>query len=309
MWATAEGHLAVAHALIARGADVNARSMAGDTPLMLAARGGNMPLVVALIDAGASINDTAADGSTVLALAVANAHYELAALLLDRGANPNASTPGWTPLHQALMVRNPVRGEVHAPLPTGNIDSLDFIKLLLARGADPNARMTRRVRGGGGHFDELGATPLLLAAECADVPVMRVLLAAGADPLAKTANHATALMAAAGTGYAQGKSPGSESQALEAVMLLYELGNDVNAVDDEGFTAMHGAAMRAANSIVQFLFERGGRLDARTREKHQLPLTLAEEGDDSGVTAQPHTAALLRALMSQSADEPPHSQK
>jgi ankyrin repeat protein len=305
MWAAAQGHLAVVQALIARGAEINAKSNTGYTPLMFAVRLGNIPVAEALVAAGAGVNDAEAGGVGVLAMAITNAHYELAALLLEKGANPNASTPGWTPLHLALMIRNPMRQPVPDPVPTGTLDSLGFIKALLAKGADPNARMTRRLRGDGrndGHFDQIGATPLLLAAECADVPAMRLLLASGADPLAKTANNATALMAAAGTGYSQGKSPGTESQALEAVTLLVGLGNDVNAVDDEGFTAMHGAAIRAANSIVTFLFEKGARLDVRTREKQQLPLTLAEEGDgaNSGIRAQPHTAALLRELMSKS---------
>jgi ankyrin repeat protein len=283
------------------GAQVNARSKAGYTPLMFAARAGHIDLVQALLAAGANVNDVETNGFSVLDLAIANAHYELAALLLTKGADPNGDTAGWAPLHLAIMVRNPEQLPVPDPIPTGKLTSLDLIKALLARGGDPNGRMKRRMRGGGkngGHLNQVGATPFLLAAECADLVTMRLLLESGADPMLKTKDNATALMAAAGTGHSQGKSPGSESDALEAVKMTLALGNDINAVDDSGFTAMHGAAIRGANSIIQFLVDRGARMNVKNKSG-QLPLTIAEEGDgaNSDIRAQPQAAALLRTLM------------
>ena len=142
----------------------------------------------------------------------------------------------------------------------------------------------------------IGATPFFLAAKTADAPMMRLLAAAGADPLARTGENATPLMAAAGVGYRQGESPGTEAEALEAVKLAVELGDDVNAANGIGFTALHGAAVRGANSIIQFLVDKGARLNARDRRGRTV-YTIAEEGaGDSNQRRQLHTAAYLREL-------------
>jgi len=84
----------------------------------------------------------------------------------------------------------------------------------------------------------------------------------GADPNLKTAEGATPMMAAAGVGIWQvGESAGSNEEALDAVKLCFELGNDVNAVDANGETALHGAAHRGSNEMVKFLVEKGAKLD------------------------------------------------
>src|SRR5262249_45909929 len=142
--------------------------------------------------------------------------------------------------------------------------------------------LKKRFRGGGRNsapMNEVGGTPFVLAAELADVEMMRILLASGADPALMTNAKESALMAAAGIGHAQGKSPGTEEVALEAVKIAFEAGNDVNQLNTGGYTAMHGAAIRGANSIVQFLYDKGARLDVQSYEKKQLPVTIAENGD------------------------------
>src|SRR5204863_6698804 len=123
-------------------------------------------------------------------------------------------------------------------------------------------------------------------AKSADLELMRALLAAGADPTITTDDHTTALMAAAGVGiWAVGESPGTNDEALEAVKLLVDRGAEVNAVNDYGYTALHGAAHRGANGIVQFLVSRGARLDVRLTkaggggvgwQEGWTPLTIAE---------------------------------
>jgi ankyrin repeat protein len=185
-------------------------------------------------------------------------HYELAAYLLERGADPNAANEGWTVLHQITWVRKPSQVANAGPPGSGTMDSLELVRRLAARGADLNARMTRRGPTGTTDLNMIGATPLLMAARTADAPLMRLLATLGADPSLVNEGNTTVLMAAAGVGtHAPSEDPGLENEALEAVKLALELGSDVNAVNKDGDTAMHGAAYKQFPSVVRYLNERG----------------------------------------------------
>lgn len=307
MWASAEGHREVVQLLLARGADANASSASGYTALMFATRANHPEVVKILLAAGANLNATTtedAGGASPLIFAIYNAEWDLAADLLERGADPNVSTPGYTPLHLALQVRNPDvdrnPDEVQTARAATNrrLDSIDVIKLLLKKGANPSARMTKGfVRlGSPPDMPILGATPFFLAAKGADPIVMRLLLEAGADALTPTLAGSTPLMAAAGVGYQQGRSTGTEAEALEAVKLAVERGADVNAANNNGFTALHGAVIRGANSVVEYLVTSGANPQAADK-RNRTPLKIAEEGaGDSQQRRQLHTAAFLREL-------------
>jgi len=187
-------------------------------------------------------------------------------------------------------------------VPTGSIDSLDLVRKLVAKGANVNARMTREPRDGNRNMlNRIGATPFVMAAKSADVPLMRALLDAGADPAIKTNDGTSALMAAAGVGvYGPGESPGTHEEALEAVKLAYEAGGgDVNDANRDGETALLGAVYRGgAVPVIQFLAEKGAALDVANK-KQWTPL-LAAEGvvyASSGIRRYPEAAALIRRLM------------
>ena len=203
-------------------------------------------------------------GTSALVVAITNAHFELASLLLDMGADPSAAAQGWTALHQLAWTRRPpIQHGLPPAVPTGSMASLALAEKLLQFGADPNARMTREPADGARNIlSRIGSTPFLQAAKLGDLPYMHLLVDYGADPSMTTEEGATALMAAAGVGIWQvGESAGSNEEAFEAVKLCYELGNDVNAVDGNGDTALHGAAHRGSNQIVNFLVEKGAKLD------------------------------------------------
>jgi ankyrin repeat protein len=261
MWAAAEGHAGTVRLLASRGADVKMRSKGGLTALLFAVRGGHLDAVRALLAAGASVGDVAADGTSALALAIVNAHYDVAAELLQQGADPNAPDPRGSALHALAWMRNPGYATAPPRIPRGQVGSLELARLLLARRANPNARITwKEIRFdrdlgvvksppnipiGRDYLSYVGATPFYIAAKGADLELMRLLAEHGADPTLPTVQQVTPLMAAAGLGFWDGESPGPESgvpesQALEAVRLTLALGNDVDAVTDYGPTPVEG---------------------------------------------------------------------
>ena len=304
MWAATENNAAAIRLLVEAGADVKTKSTGGSfTAFLFAVRGGHIDAARALLDSGANVNERLSDGMSALVLALYNAHFELAAFLLDRGADPNAAEQGWTALHQVAWSRRPNRGfNMPGAVPTGRIDSLELVRKLAAKGANVNARMTKEPRDGNRNMlNRIGATPFVMAAKSADVPLMRVLLESGADPKIKTNDGTSALMAAAGVGvYGPGESPGTHEEALEAVKLAYEAGGgDVNDVNRDGETALLGAVYRGgAVPVIQFLSDKGAKLDVANK-KQWTPL-LAAEGvvyASSGIRRYPEAAALIRKLM------------
>jgi ankyrin repeat protein len=231
-----------------------------------------------------------------------NAHYDLGVFLIERGANANADGPGWTPLHQIAWTRRPNTGYANpSPVQIGPMGSLEFAGVLIDRGANPNARLTKEPRDGNRNkMNRIGATPFLLAAKATDIEFMRLLAARGADPLTPNGEGTTPLMAAAGVGiFAAGESPGNEAEALAAVKTAFELGGDrvnVNARDANGNTALHGAALRSADSLVQLLVARGATMDVRNIAGW-TPLTIANGVFWPNVFNRSlKTAALLREL-------------
>lgn len=322
MWAAARNNAGAAHALAELGADVRAKTgtaaraplgnrlfyappPTGFTALLFAARGGHVEAVRVLLAAGADVDDTLSDGQSALVVAVANANWELAGYLLDRGADPNLAGAGWNALHQLVRTRRMNTGfGFPGPIPSGSVDSIDVLKKMIAAGGDVNARMTVNGMKDGqrNRLNRLGATPFFLAAKVTDTEALRVLVDAGADATIPNADGTTPLMVAAGVaiwnpGEDGGSLPGQEDEVLEAVKMCVELGNEVNAANYRGMTALHGAAFRGANGVVEYLVAQGADLDARTALGYS-PLAVADGFSYSDFyKAQKHTAALLRELM------------
>jgi len=213
-------------------------------------------------------------------LAVAADENEHAKYLLEKGANPNLG-PGYTVLHLIASEEGEVEGaegEEGGGGGGGSLwgqDKLDFIKLLIAHGADVNAKATRAPKGPGTN----GVTPFWLAAWAADPAAMRLLVDNGADPKMANPQGTTPLMAAAGVIRQAGGPNVSQERALEAVKLCVELGNDVNAVSSAfGDTALHGAAYRGIHGgekIAEFLIEKGARVNVKNK-RDWTPYMLAE---------------------------------
>ena len=328
MWAAAEGHVGIIPTLISHDADIHARSMGGYSALLFAAREGHIDVVETLLDAGVALDEAlplgrarqdaagtsaeaAPTGISAFLIAAANAHYELAALFLDRGIDPNSAPRGWTALHQLTWVRKAgIAGSNNpAPAGSGNMTSLEFARKLVAHGADVNALVTQRPPAGITRLNSIGGTAFLLAARTADAEFMRLLVELDADPLLPNDDNSTPLMVAAGLGTASpGEDPGTEPEVVEAVKLALELGGDLNAVDDNGETVMHGAAYKHFPAVIEYLDEAGADIGVWNQENARgwTPLDIVEGGIHVGmnILKSAPTAAAIREAMGRAGVEP-----
>ena len=348
MWAAAQRHPAIVRELVNRGANVNARSnlekwarqttaeprekwlpLGAMTPLLYASREGCVECADILGEAGADLNAADPDGITPAISAIINGHYDVAVLLVEKGADVNlADNTGRTALYTAVDFNSiPASNRPPPNVVPNRATSLDVIKRLLDRGANPNPRLKKqqpyRTKVDRGNDTMLGAgtTPFIRAAKAADVAAMRLLIAAGADPKLATGNDTAVdvsaatparrggggingLMAAAGVGSKEEDSTGrfkTETEIVDAIRICLEAGTDINAVESNGRTALHGAAQKGYDQVVRFLAERGARLDIKDRRGFtplDAAMGLLGNGGFDGSRTDVHesTAALLRQL-------------
>ena len=305
MWAAAHLQPDVTRVLLDHGAAIDARTITrrqfrgtglrsttspagathfeagGFTPLLFAARHGDVDSARRLLNAGADVDETGADGNSALVLASMSGHPRLAEFLLARGANPNAGGAGYTALHAAVLRAD-----------------RSLARMLLARGADPNARLTRSTPVPRWTYEfvftlrEKGATPFLLAAKYLEPELARLIAAAGADPLARTDDGTTALMAAVGHGLSRSTTRRSRLIAPELVIAQWSdeelvletvkaavdagAGETLRETIRAGETALHAAARYGFTSVVDYLVGLGADLDWET-EDGTTPRDLLEQ--------------------------------
>jgi ankyrin repeat protein len=344
MWAAAQRHPEVTELLIEAGAEINARSRTyaqtvvgeqtqrfgreelnytvlrgGSTPLLFTARSGDTASARLLIAAGANVNDALPDGTSALVLAAHSGHGETAAMLLEKGANPNSAGNGYTALHAAVLRSD-----------------LGLVESLLAHKANPDVRTTKGtpLRRDTTDFNLpatlIGSTPYLLGARFLEPAIMKALARGGADVTLTMNDGTTALMLATGASSGNnatrrgiavidGGVVEPESAVLESVAAALELGADVNASNQAGDTALHTAATRGLNTVVQLLADKGAQLNAKnkrgltplaalmpaniTSRRRGAAITAAAIADDDTPNepaarepAHPDTIALLKKL-------------
>jgi len=319
MFAAAENHADVAKLLVAAGAKVDVRSTLFDfnfrkvatggtqalysrgglTALLLAARQGSIETTQVLLDGGADINKPEGDyGLTPLLEAIFNDHYDLAAFLVEHKASLKEGA-----LYLTVEMRDiDYQGNRPRKAVTGKLDELGFVNYLLSHGADPNGPMTVRIPPRAAQSAAViphGYTPFLRAARSGDVETMKLLVAHGADPNKAADDHNTPIIVAgAGMGarFAGGEDK-PESDFLDCMKLLVENGANVNAVNDRGDTALHGAAGRGADTLIQFLADHGAKMDIKNKQgRTAYEVALGIGGLQQNGIARPTTAALIQKL-------------
>jgi ankyrin repeat protein len=308
----------------------------GLTALQFAAREGHLESATALIDAGADLNQVnPGDKSTPLITAIINGHFDLAKYMIEKGGSPHLiAANGVTPLFAVVNTYWAPKSLYPNPKSYQQAETsyLELMKLLLDKGADPNARVQRKVwyqtyNSDYAGVDEAGATPFWRAAYASDVDAMKLLVSYGADPNIPTMKPVgrpqagdqvrqvtdvsplppvptggpgvPPLLAASGVGYGEGFAANSHRYAptgfLPAIKyLVEELHADVNAIDHEGNTALHCAASRGDTEGILYLVSKGADVTKVNREGK----TTADmaNGPVQRVQPFPETLAVLEKL-------------
>jgi uncharacterized protein len=324
IWAAAAGYPDVVSALVKHGAKLDQRLSSGFTPLLFAAREGKMSTVQRLLERGANVHDAieteedtngrdAPKGTSAVLLALENGYYELAQFLIQSGVDPDDMRSGFTALHTLTWVRRPPRGDDEAGQPPpdthGRLSSLDLIRALVKAGANVNKVLGDDAKGREtGALSFRGATPFLLAARNADLPMMKLLVELGADPHLANEEGSTPLMAAAGLGCrAPDEEAGTEDECVAVCEYLLSLGAKVDAVDKDGNTAMHGAALKSLPKVVQLLTRHGARAKVwhQKNDRGWTPLLIAQGFRPGNFKPSVPTVEAISAALSAEGITPP----
>jgi len=283
--------------------DRGTRDLGGFTALTYAARDNNIDAARALLEGGADINQaTLSEKTTPLVMAITNGHFDLASFLVDWGADPNPSNVlGIAPLFAAIDVQWAPKGWFPSPvIGTDKVTYLELMEQLLKHGADPNGRTAKKIwfRSFGDHtwIDTAGATAFFRAAQSSDIHAMRLLVKYGADPNIPTLKGATPLMVAAGIGwgYHYNMNLTDDNAWMDSVKYCVQLGANVNAIDDRGYTALHGAAYIGNHEMIQYLMDHGADVKAVAKDKNTVA-DMANGPTRFGIP-HPETVALLESL-------------
>jgi ankyrin repeat protein len=292
MLAAVENHASIVQALISAGAQVNVRTVeytfqnltggaggiihdrpqGGLTALILASRQGSIDATEQLIAGGADLNASEPQyGFTALQTAIFNGHYALAQKLLEKGANPNDGS-----LYIVMEMRNlaTYSNRPNPPDSERGVSHMDVARLLLDKGADPNAVYAKTIppRQAQGNINvAAGATPLYRAVRAIDLAAVQLLVDRGANPSVALKDGSTPMMAAAGLGAPRGgdeevTEAGDRNDPVDVMKALIAKGADVNTANDLGMTPLHYAAQRGSDRIIEFLAGQGAKFEVKNKQ-------------------------------------------
>lgn len=266
MWAAAKGRIENVKLLLERGANVNAETNDGFTPLFFALKSGNPLLPQMILDAGGNPDHVGPLGTTATQLAIFQGDYGFAKQMIERGVDVTAEDANGNTLLLAALT----------------VDQPELVKLLLAKGSDPNRWSgTSKVKWGyepnfrNDEYDKPTKPPLIVAAEKGAADSIDLLVAAGADPTVQMPDGTTIIHAAV------------SSDRVAAVEAALRALPEVNVQDEEGDTPLHAIlSLRRypgseAEQIIKVLAAHGARTDIANKEgKVAADLTIDGRGID-----------------------------
>jgi ankyrin repeat protein len=251
--------------------------MGGMTALLYASRDGHIDAARALLEGGADINEVSVSEKTSpLVMAVMNGHYDLGKMLVSYGADPDlANNQGLTALYATIDVQWAPKGWFPSPITSEEKTTyMILMKALLDDGANPNARLGKKLwfRSFGDHswVEPSGATAFWRAAQSSDIDAMRMLISYNADPDIPTFGGTTPLMVASGIGWGYHYSMNLPDSWMAAVKYCVQLGANVNAADNKGYTALHGAAYIGSEEMIKYLMDHGADIKAVAKDKNTV---------------------------------------
>jgi ankyrin repeat protein len=280
----------VAAALIAAGADVNARTppndlpdrkpavryfveipSAGLTPVMFAARHGSLSALSELIKAKADLDVKTPEGFPAVVVALDNLHFDAAKMLVEAGASADGGG-----LFAVVEARNRVNYVGEFQVPTGAESSLDVLKLMLAHGANLQDRLPEQLLDRDVRFTppppKITDLALIRAARSSDIDAMRVLIDAGADPSLRDEKRGgvtpllAVMMGPELPSLIEADRSPTEQKAIAAIDFLLDHGVEPSIANDMGTTALHMAAMRNYPGVIKHMAERGVNLNVKDLE-------------------------------------------
>ena len=324
MWAAAEGHAEVISTLLDAKADPNRKARittikerkhadhptGGLTALMYGARNGHEAAVRALVAGGADPKLTNGDGVTAMVIAVVNDRFDLAGVLLDLGSDPSDGSLYFAvDMHDATTDMRARDGSRLRADHANELSSLELVKRLLEKGADPNKAFQGQLHSNTLCCGEdINASPFFRAAVAADVEALKLMLAHGAEvewtptpvkregrgaagggrgggnvgrtPIMMAMNGGRGAAFAAGPGFDRlGPPPFREEsnrQPLDAITTLLAAGANPNVKAPDGSTPLHQAVAARQIGIIRALVAAGAKLDAVNRD-NMIPLQVAEK--------------------------------
>jgi len=254
-----EDYLDVVKALIKRGADVNAKTQSGYSPLYYA-DSSNIEIARTLIENGANVNETTArNGETPLMhLASVSPNPDIVNLLIENKADINAVAKNGSPV---LAFVSDYRSSSPKSIDSRNPEN---IKRLLKFGCNPDSANTKD-----------GTTALMYAINSENKEIISILLDAGADRVIADKD---------------GNIPLSYgllcANSLEITRLLLQKECDINAQNNEGNTALLLAAYTTDNpELIDLLIEHGADISITDKWKNSALICAAEKNTNPLIIA------------------------
>ncbi|KAJ5541151.1 hypothetical protein N7494_006227 [Penicillium frequentans] len=258
------------------GPDINVKAPDGWTPLHFAARYGEQEMVKSILERNPDVDSVTSDGLTPLHVAIRYGNRDVVHLILEKNTNIHAKdSEGWTPLHTAARNSKPgVLSMILEKKPDINATDYDDWTALHLAVRYRNIEIVTKILDENPEIDASdneGFTALHKASRCRKAKdragIAELLLEKGAKFLL-TKEKKTPLHRASEVGCV----------AVVEVYLRHTDKFDINALEINGWTALHLASFKGFGKVVDALLNKGTSFDIKTGDDNQTSLVLSIKG-------------------------------